>query len=121
VECVVAQCPHSGPAALPQCRGFNGEVRVVMTSFLVRLEKPGLPNVRRGKGPRRWKNRRAEPRALRSCRHGWRRNCSLCRRPLRSQNRPRIGRGRDVARVRGAARCIGAPPANLFTQRDPGL
>ena len=32
--------------------------------------------------------------------------------PLRSQNRPRIGRGgRDVARVRGAPRCIGAPPA----------
>jgi len=32
--------------------------------------------------------------------------------PSRSQGRPGIGRGdRDVSRVRGAPRCIGAPPA----------
>jgi hypothetical protein len=100
---VVAQGPHSGPAAFPPCRGFNGAVRVVSISFPVRLEKPRLPNVRRGKGPRRWKSRRAEPRALRySCRHGWRRHRILRRRPSRNQNRPRVGRGdRDVARVRG--------------------
>ena len=43
---------------------------------------------------------------------GWGRHCLLCRRPLRSQDRPGLGRvNRDVARVAGAPRCIGAPPA----------
>ena len=47
----------------------------------------------------------------------------LCRRPLRSQDRPRIGRGdRDVARVRGAhtSKTMYGPPAMLSTKRWDG-
>ncbi len=111
---MVAQGSRSSPAAFPPRRGFDGALKVVTISFQARLEKPRLPKVRCGKGSRRWKSRRAETRALRYiCRRGWRRDCPSCRRPLRSQDRPRIGRGdRDVARLHGAPRCIGAPAAN---------
>jgi hypothetical protein len=68
---VVAQGLLSSPAAFPPRRGFDGAVKVVMISLQARLEKPGLHKVRRAKGPPRWRNRRAEPRALRySCRPG---------------------------------------------------
>jgi hypothetical protein len=108
----VAQGLLSSHAAFPPRRGFYGALEVVTISFDARLEKPRLPKVRCGKGPRRWKSHRAEPRALRYfCCRGWRRDCPSCRRLLTGQIAPRIGRGdRDVARLRGAPRCIGRQP-----------
>ena len=87
-------------------RAANGGIRISLPGFETAFLKH---HGREVKITSRWKSRRAGVRALRyifslsDAIRGWRRHRILCPRPLRSRNRPRIGRGdRNIVRVRGA-------------------